>query len=52
MSDIKIRSFDIDENGYVFETIDQLVEMLKEDGYTIKLSIKKKGKIKEQVVIL
>lgn len=48
----KIKSFDIDKDSYVFETIDELVEMLKEDGYMVRLNIKKKNKIKGCIVTL
>lgn len=40
----KIKFFDIDKDSYAFETIDELVEMLKEDGYMVRLNIKKKIK--------
>ncbi len=37
---------------YMAETIDQLVEMLKQDNYEVTLNIKKKGKIKKHIVKL
>ena len=46
MNNVKIKSFDIDEDSYIFETLEQLIEMLKEDGYIVKLNIKKKGKVR------
>ena len=45
---------ELDLNGeiYVFETIEQLVDMLKDDNYIITLNIRKIGKIKKTIVKL
>ena len=45
---------ELDLNGeiYVFETIEQLVDMLKDDDYVITLNIRKIGKIRKAIVRL
>lgn len=49
---MKIKSLIINNNEYLFKTLEQLVEMLKDDNYEIKLDIRKKGKITRNKVIL
>lgn len=41
----------LDKEDYLFETLDQLVEMLK-DEYEVTLHIREKGKFKKQIVRL
>jgi len=47
-----MKSINIDDICYMFETMEQLVEMLKGEGYEVSLDIKKKGKIRGNKVIL
>lgn len=47
----KIKCIDLKDESYLFETLDQLVEMLK-DEYEVTLNIRKKGKLKQQIVKL
>lgn len=42
---------ELNNENVIFETLDQLVEMLKED-YEVTLHIRKKGKIKAEIVRL
>lgn len=37
---------------YVFETIEQLVDILKDDNYIVTLNLRKIGKIKKTIVKL
>ena len=46
-----IKTIELAKESYIFETLDQLVEMLKED-YELTLHIREKGKIKKQIVRL
>lgn len=41
-----IKIIELAKESYIFETLDQLVEMLKED-YELTLHIREKGKIKK-----
>lgn len=41
-----IKSLDLDDCGYIFETIEELVDMLKDDDYECTLNIRKKGRIR------
>lgn len=50
--EIKYKSLELDDSEYIFETIEQLADMLKEDGYEVNLNFKKKGKFKTNKVIL
>lgn len=47
-----MNSLNLDEGSYMFESLEQLVEMLKEDGYIVDLKIKKTGDTKTTTVIL
>lgn len=47
-----MKSLKLDEGNYMFETMEQLIEMLKEDGYMVDLKIKKIGRHKTTTVIL
>ena len=47
-----MKSLDLDECSYMFETLEQLVEMLKDEGCKLTLNIKEKGKIKQTLVRL
>lgn len=47
-----MKSLNLDEGSYMFENLEQLVEMLKEDGYIVDLKIKKVGEIKTTTVLL
>lgn len=40
------KGIDIDDNYYMFETLDELVEMLKDDEYEVSLNIRKRGKMR------
>lgn len=47
-----MKSLKLDEGSYMFETLEQLVEMLKEDEYKVDLKIRKTGRLKSTTVIL
>ncbi|MGL5507904.1 MAG: hypothetical protein ACRDB0_08390 [Paraclostridium sp.] len=48
----KLKVLDLESNGsYLFETLDQLVDMLK-DEYEVSLHIKEKGKLKKNIIRL
>lgn len=47
-----MKFLDLEEGSYGFETLEQLIEMLKEDGYEVNLKIKKIGRLKTNTVIL
>jgi hypothetical protein len=47
-----MKSLQLEECSYIFETLEQLVEMLKDDDCKVALNIKEKGKIKQTVVRL
>jgi hypothetical protein len=47
-----MKSLNLDEESYMFETLEQLVEMLKEDEYIVDLKIKKAGERKITTVLL
>lgn len=49
---MELKSLDIDGNEYIFESLEQLVEMLKDDNYEISLYINKKDKIRGIKAIL
>ncbi|MBU5486427.1 hypothetical protein KQI86_19180 [Clostridium sp. MSJ-11] len=49
---MEIKTLNIDGNEYLFLNLDQLIEILKDDDYEIKLDIKKKGNIRRVEVIL
>lgn len=42
----------IGDQGYMFETLEELIAMLKEDDYEVNLHIKKKRKIGATKIIL
>lgn len=44
----KIKFIDLDKNTYVFETLEQLIDVLKDEDYDITLKVKKKGKLKHK----
>lgn len=48
----EIKFIELDEGNYMFETMEQLIEMLKEDGYIVDLKIRKIGRLKTTTVIL
>lgn len=47
-----MKSLRLDDRYYIFETIEELVEMLNADGYIVDLKIKKVGSIKTTIVLL
>lgn len=47
-----LKSLDLDDECYLFETLDDLVKMLENDSYETILSIKKKWKLKRYEVKL
>ncbi|MGL4801949.1 MAG: hypothetical protein ACRC18_06760 [Cetobacterium sp.] len=47
----KIKFIDLGDGTYMFETLDQLVDMLK-DEYEVTLHIKEKGKLKNNILRL
>jgi hypothetical protein len=49
---MQLKSLDIDRDCYMFETLEQLVDILKEEGYNVSLNISKKGRIRSIKVIL
>lgn len=49
---MEIKSLNVDGNEYLFETLEQLIEMLKDKSYEVNLGIKKKGRIRKIKVIL
>lgn len=49
---MEIKSLNIDGDEYLFETLEQLIEMLKDNSYEVNLGIKKKGRIRKIKVIL
>lgn len=49
---MEVKTLNINGDEYLFKTLDELVEMLKDDNYLISLDIKKKGKIRRGKVIL
>lgn len=50
--DAETYQVDVDGETYMFETLEQLIEMLKEDKYIVDLKIKKIGENKTTTVIL
>lgn len=38
-----MKYLNLNEETYMFETLEQLIEMLKEDGYIVDLKIRKCG---------
>ena len=48
----QLKSLDINGDCYMFETLEQLIDMLKDNDYNVSLSISKKGKIRGIKVIL
>ncbi|MBY6778554.1 hypothetical protein HYH39_06300 [Clostridium botulinum] len=42
----EVKALDIDDCCYMFETLEELVDMLKEDDYECILTIRKKRKIR------
>lgn len=46
-----MKTLELKECDYLFETLDELVDMLK-DEYEVTLHIRKKGKFKKEVVKL
>ena len=49
---MELKSLNIDNNEYLFKSLEQLIGMLKDDNYKINLYIKKKGRIKGTKIIL
>ncbi|MEW9093969.1 MAG: hypothetical protein AB2417_02705 [Clostridiaceae bacterium] len=49
---MEIKSLNINGNEYLFETLEQLIELLKDDEYEVSLNFKKKGKLRTNQVIL
>lgn len=47
-----MKTLDLDGEIYVFETLEQLVLMLKDAEYEIDLNIRRKGKIRKNVIKL
>lgn len=41
-----MRSLNIDGDEFVFDTLEQLVNMLKEEDYEVNLNIEKKSKVR------
>lgn len=47
-----MKSLDLDNESYMFETFDELIEMLKSDGYNLTLNIRENGNIKSKSIKL
>lgn len=47
-----MKLIDLDNESYMFETFDELIEMLKSDGYNLTLNIKENDKIKTKSIKL
>jgi hypothetical protein len=47
-----MKSLRIDERDYIFETLEELVEMLNANEYIVDLKIKKVGERKTTTVLL
>lgn len=47
-----MKELDLNGDIYVFETIEQLIDMLKDDNYRITLNVQEKGKIRKNIIIL
>ncbi|MGL5718643.1 MAG: hypothetical protein ACRCX2_36905 [Paraclostridium sp.] len=49
MNKDKIKYIDIGSDTYIFTTLEELAEMLKEEEYEVSLHIRKKRKIKRAI---
>jgi hypothetical protein len=49
---IPTKEFELNDSLYMFDTLEELVNMLKDDNYKCILTIRKKGKLKKTSVIL
>lgn len=47
-----MKRVEIDLCTYEFENLEQLIEMLKEDGYIVDLKVKRVGYIRSTTIIL